>query len=180
MKKLFPLFSLVALFIFQACEGPIGPPGPVGPQGPQGPQGADGTNIVSEVFEVEVTFTEEDQYSALFLFEPEIFESDVVLAYNLWGVVEDNPIWRALPQSVFFENGILVYNYDFTTADFSLFLDGAIDPSTLGPEWTDNQIFRIVVVPGEFSGARIDWTNYEAVVEFLGLEDSDFKRIERN
>ncbi len=171
MKKLNLLaLSILVLIGFQACEGPEGPPGP---------PGLDGVNIVSEVFEVEVDFTAQNNFSEQFQFNPVIVESDVVLAFIEWELDGGNSVWRPLPQTVFFNNGgVLIYNFDFSRVDFRLFLDGAIDPATLGTEWTANQIFRVVVVPGDFASSRIDWTNYEAVTTLLGLKNEDFKRIE--
>lgn len=174
MRKLIAVLSLVSIFGFLACEGPVGP------AGPPGFDGNDGVNIVSEVFEVDVNFTPENDFSEIFLFEPAILPGDVVLTFIQWEVDNNNSIWRALPQNIFFEEGVLIYNYDFTQTDFRLFLDGPLDYSLLGPEWAENQLFRVVVVPGDFAGSRIDWTNYEAVVKLLNLKDEDFKRIELN
>jgi hypothetical protein len=78
-------------------------------------------------------------------------------------------------QNIFFDQGVLIYNHDFTSTDFRLFLDGPLDYSTLSADWTQNQVFRIVVVPGDYAGARIDYTNYEAVTRMLGIEEYDFK-----
>jgi hypothetical protein len=171
MKKL-NLFavSIISLLLFQACEGPVGPPGL---------PGVDGVNIVSEVFEEEVTFNNGNDFSRQFNFTPPIIQSDVVLAFMEWEIDGGKSVWRALPQTVFFnEGGVLIYNYDFTDINFRLFLDGAIDPQTLGPAWTDNILFRVIVVPGDFASSRIDFTNYEAVTAMLGLKDEDFKRPE--
>jgi len=171
MKKLNLLaFSIIVLIGFQACEGPQGPPGF---------DGLDGVNIVSEVFEVEVDFTEENNYSEQLRFDPTIIESDVVLAFIEWEIDGGNSVWRALPQTVFFnEGGVLIYNYDFTQVDFRLFLDGAINPANLGEEWRINQLFRVIVVPGDYASSRMDFTNYEAITAMLGLKDEDFKRID--
>lgn len=59
-----------------------------------------------------------------------------------------------------------------------MFLDGPIDFGTLGAEWRNDQAFRVIVVPGDFTSSRIDFTNYEAVTQLLGLEEEDFKKIE--
>lgn len=169
------ILALFGLVVFQACEGPLGP------EGPQGPQGENGITVVSEVFEVEVDFNAANNYSEVFTFDPVIVESDVVLSFVLWEVDGETPIWRAMPQTAYFEQGgVLVYNYDFTRSDFSLFLDGNLDLSTLSADWTDNQLFRVVVLPGDFASAnaRIDLTDYAAVTQLLGLTDEDFKRIE--
>ncbi|HSF53331.1 MAG TPA: hypothetical protein VLA71_06240 [Algoriphagus sp.] len=175
MKKIFSILTLIGIVAFQACEGPEGP---IGPQGPQGVEGEPGVNIVSEVFEVTVDFTSENEFEAVFEFDPVLVESDVVLAFIEWERAGQTPIWRALPQTIFFEEGVLMYNHDFTSADFRLFLDGPLDYSLLGTDWTQDQTFRIVVVPGDFTNSRIDFTNYEAVTEMLGIEESDFNKVQ--
>jgi hypothetical protein len=171
MKKLLAIsLSLFGILFFQACEGPVGPPGL---------DGLDGVNIVSRVIEVEVNFTQANNYIEKLMFDQANIESDVVLAFIEWEIDGGNSVWRALPQTVFFnEGGVLIYNYDFSKVDFRLFLDGAIDPATLGDEWRLNQLFRVIVVPGDYASNRIDFTNYEAVTAMLGLKDEDFKRID--
>ncbi len=172
MRKIFAVFGLLGILVFQGCEGPPGPPGF------PGEDGVDGVNVVAEVFEVELDFTAENDFSEVFQFDPAIIESDVVLVFIEWEREGTTPIWRALPQTVFFDQGVLIYNYDFTSKDFRLFLDGPMDYATLGNEWKMNQAFRVIVVPGDYASARLDLTNYEAVTELLGLKDEDFKRIE--
>ncbi|WP_026950893.1 hypothetical protein [Algoriphagus mannitolivorans] len=168
MNRYLTIFALIGLLAFQACEGPMGPPGP---------EGAPGVTIVGEAFEVEVDFTSQNGYEGIFDFQPAILESDVVLAFIEWETSNNQSVWRALPQTVFFNEGVLMYNYDFTRSDFRIFLDGPLNFSTLGPEWTQDQVFRIVVVPADFAGARIDWTDYEGVTRLLGLEDGDFYKL---
>lgn len=181
MKRLLSIFGLAVLLAFQACEGPEGPQGLQGPQGPQGLQGAPGApgvNIVGTTYEATVDFTSENEFGVTLEFPEELVESDVVLTYILWDVVEERPIWRAVPQTIFFQEGPLVYNFDFTQVDIRLFLEGTVNFSALDDVWTQGQIFRIVVVPSDFPDARIDYSDYEAVTKMLGIKDSDFKRIE--
>ncbi|WP_111672383.1 collagen-like triple helix repeat-containing protein [Algoriphagus litoralis] len=183
MRKLSSIFGLILLIAFQACEGPEGPQGVPGPQGPQGLQGvpgapgAPGVNIVGTTYEAEVDFTAEENWGVVLDFPEELVESDAVLTYILWDVVDERPIWRAVPQTIFFPAGPLVYNFDFSTVDIRLFLEGTVDPASLDDVWTQGQIFRIVVVPSDFPDAKIDWTNYEAVTKLLGIEDSDFQKL---
>lgn len=179
MKKIMLLLFVSAIFL--GCEGPQGPQGYDGPQGPQGPPGP--TGDISQVFEVSKTFTKTNSFRELFAFPPSkitVLDSDVVLVYLLWEEVEENnkvvKIWRALPQTVFIQNkGIFAYNFDFTTADVSFFLEGNFDLSTLTPNYLQNQIFRVVVVPADFASARksaVDLSDYDAVVKAYGVDDS--------
>jgi hypothetical protein len=184
-KTVLPLF-FAFLYVLVACEGPVGPEGIPGPQGPPGEDGEGG--LIGSVFEVEGDFNAGNEYGFGFEFpsdEIEVFESDAVLIYISWDQIEvtDEPpinIWRLLPQTVFLEGGALQYNYDHTFTDVNIFLDGTIDFSTLGDEYTQNQLFRIVIIPAGFidPNARmdIDYSNYEEVIHTFGLDDSNVKR----
>ncbi|HLW19509.1 MAG TPA: hypothetical protein VKX33_04265 [Cyclobacteriaceae bacterium] len=165
MKKIFLLAFAVGALVFQGCEGPMGP---------QGPQGPDGGIIVSSSFELELDFTAANQYEVREDYGFEVLPSDVVLVYILWEN-DGKEIWRLLPQSVFFQEGVLQYNFDFTDVDVKLFLDGTINFGTLEPEWTQDQVFRVVIVPADNVG-RLDYSNYDAVTKMLGLEDEDFQK----
>ncbi|WP_113924992.1 collagen-like triple helix repeat-containing protein [Cognataquiflexum aquatile] len=174
MRKLLSFFLLAAFVVISACEGPMGPPGLTGPQGPQGQAGV---NIVAEAFEVDVNFTAANDYMAVFDFQPPIFEDDVVMIYISWEFANGNTIWRALPQTLFLEEGVLVYNYDFSRVDFSVFLESSFDPGILPLDFTRNQVFRVVIIPADL-GSRIDYNDYEGVVKMLGLSDKDFVKLE--
>lgn len=170
MKRIFLLLAVVAMTAFQSCEGD---------PGPAGPPGADG--LIAEVFEVTTNFVPtadpETSYRSFFDLNPAIFTSDVVLVYELSGVFDGNDIWKPLPQTYTFDNGgILLYNFDFTVNDFSIFMDANFDRSTLDATWTQNRTFRIVIIPGEFSNI-IDVNNYNAVSETFGLENSEIKTL---
>ncbi|WP_194776402.1 hypothetical protein [Pararhodonellum marinum] len=170
MKKL-----LIALFVigglgFQACEGPQGPPGGPGPVGPAGPAGI---NIVAEVFELDLDFTQQNDYANFFPLDPELFPGDVLLIYIAWDFNNGEPVWRQLPQLVLFEEGVLQYNFDFTIEDFSIFLETSFDPGILSNEWTIDQLFRVVIVPGDLANARIDFSDYNAVMQLIGVDESD-------
>ena len=178
MNRILTIFALIGLVAFQACEGPEGPQGLQGEQGLQGVPGTPGVNIVATTYEATVDFTAEDGWGVVLSFPEELVESDVVLTYILWDVDGEKPIWRAVPQTIFVGSGALVYNFDFTYTDISLFLEGSVDPATLDDLWTKNQIFRIVVVPSDYPDSRIDFTNYDAVTAMLGIKDEDFQKLE--
>ncbi|MBN7811383.1 collagen-like protein [Algoriphagus sp. H41] len=178
MNKILSIFVLIGLVAFQACEGPEGPMGPQGEQGLQGVPGTPGVNIVGTTYEATVDFTADGGWGVVLAFPEELVESDVILTYILWDVDDERPIWRAVPQTIFFPEGPLVYNFDFTQVDIRLFLEGPLNKATLDDVWTKEQIFRIVVVPSDFPDARIDFTDYEAVTKMLGIKDSDFQKLE--
>lgn len=162
MKKILLLFSAVVMFVLQGCEGPMGPPGPPGPM------------FEAEVFEVTRSFGPNNNFSSLITLNPPILDSDIVLVYLLWDVDNGTPIWRQMPQTVQLDEGDLQYNFDFTRFDVNLFLSSADFPLTiLGPQWTQNQTFRIVLIPGYFGSARIDFSDYNAVMNMLELSEKD-------
>jgi hypothetical protein len=172
MKKLVLLFSAIGMIALQSCEGPAGPPGPPGLPGQGG--------FEAEVFEVTRTFSQGNNFSSLIPLNPPIFASDVVLVYLLWDVDVNTPIWRLMPQTVQLDEGDLIYNFDFTRFDVSLFLSSADFPLTiLGPQWTNNQTFRIVLIPGFFgSNLRVNYNDYEAVMNMIGKTEADVRPIE--
>lgn len=162
MKKILLLFSVVGMLVLQGCEGPPGPPGPPG------------YNIEAAVFERTIDFNFGNNFSDLITFNPPILEADVVLVYLLWEVDGGTPIWRLMPQTVQLDEGDLQYNYDFTRYDVNIFMSSADFPLTiLGPQWTQDQTFRIVLVPGYFGSARVDFNDYDAVMNMLSLEEGD-------
>jgi hypothetical protein len=171
MKNLLIILFAGSILFIQSCVGPAGP------EGPQGLPGKDGGIEFSQVFEIKTSFTNANKYEAVFDFKPAIFESDMVVAFILWETLNNNKVWRPLPQSVFFDEGVLVYNFDFTRNDFRLFLETTFDPRSLGSDWTANQTFRVVVVPGEFANARLDLSNYEAVMKLINATEDDVVKL---
>lgn len=160
MKKITLVLAIIGMITLQSCEGPQGVPG------------RDGVSVEAEVFEVTRNFSAGNNYSSLIPLNPPIFASDVVLVYLLWDVDGNTPIWRLMPQTVQLLEGDLQYNYDFTRFDVNLFLDSAdFNLNILGPQWTQNQTFRIVLVPGYFASARVDFSNYEEVMQMLSLNE---------
>lgn len=172
MKKIFQIFALIGIIGFHACEGPEGP------IGLQGEQGEPGIVLVGSTIEVEVDFTAANDYQSLFDTPFKLEESDGLLVYRLSGIQDNKDVWRLLPQTYFFQEGVLQYNFDYTVDDVNIFLDGAIDLSTVPAQWATDQVFRVIVVPSDFVNNRIDFNDYEAVTQMLGITDSDFKKIE--
>jgi hypothetical protein len=165
MKKIFLLFAIISFTVFQSCTGPEGPPGQ---------PGLNGNAFEAEVFEVTRNLNASSNFSAFVPLNPSILPADVVLTYVLWEVDNGLPIWRLLPQTVQLDEGDLQYNYDFTRFDVNIFLSSADFPLTiLGPQWTQNQTFRIVLIPGFFASAKMDYSNYDQVMLNLQLTESD-------
>lgn len=188
MKRLKLILPLVTLLVFAACsnEGPPGPMGPRGYDGLQGPQGEQGeSGYVFEWEEVDFAeFNEAETELQAILPYPDNFEgltSDVALVYFLWGDYETNDgeiveIWRQLPQLIRTPSGTINYNFDFSKYDVRLFLQPDYSFDLLEPIDTDGWVVRVVIVPGDFwDSGRVDFSDYKAVKEALGLPDLDKK-----
>ena len=135
---------LASFFIVTSCEGPMGPPG------------MDGDTLLGSVFEIEGDFTAANQYQLFYDFPNnfEIYDTDVVLVYILWDVVTVNgknvDVWRPLPQTLVFDEGVLQYNFDYTVNDVRVFLETTLPVGSLLPAETQDQVFRIAVLPADF------------------------------
>jgi hypothetical protein len=184
MKNLGRFFALLIAIAGISCEGPTGPPGI------DGEDGQDGVNILGSVYDIVGDFTPSNDYSLFSVFAEdvpglEVFETDVVLVYILWDQIDDPTgpidIWRLLPQTRLLQQGILQYNYDFTFEDVSIFLESDFDLGTLQPGDTDNQVFRIAILPADGAGKRnIDVTNMQEVIEYLNVTESTIPRLDKN
>lgn len=174
MKKIASLLFLFAM-VLTSCTGDQGPVGPPGLTGSPGAPGEDGGIIVSSAFEIEVDFNTDNGFSHTEAYGNnfEVHETDVTLVYMSWETIDGKDIWRLLPQSVIFDDGTLVYNYDFTQTDVRFFLDGTKNLTTLDDEWTQKQVFRVVVIPADNLG--VDVSNLNAVMEANNITNFQIK-----
>ena len=185
MKKFSLLLGTFITVFFISCEGPAGPPGF---DGLDGLDGEDGINILGQVIDIEGSFTPGNDYSIVYEFPQtiEVFETDVILIYILWEQLangNDAPIdvWRLLPQTRLLNQGTLIYNYDHTFMDVNVFLEADFDLGTLTAADTQNQVFRIAVVPAEkLAGSKMDRSNINAVMSTLGVAEKDVQRFKMN
>lgn len=166
MKYIVLFLAVSSSFFFSSCEGPTGPPG------------EPGINILGQVFEVTVDFTVGNDFQQLVSIpnNVEVFESDVILVYWLEDVVPGGggtiDLWSQLPQTIYLDGGgSFQYTFNHSFIDVLLFLQGDIDLSTLGNGFTNDQVFRIAVVPSEFADANLtmDQLMSSGEVEFIGL-----------
>ncbi|BAO77632.1 hypothetical protein [Winogradskyella sp. PG-2] len=162
MKKIVSFLTVFALLL-TACEGPQGPPGF------DGFDGLDGEIIASSAFEIELDFIEADNYEFIEAYGFDVLPTDVTLVYILWETLNGQDVWRLVPQTVQFNDGNLVYNYDFTQTDVRFFLDGTTDFTTLDDAFTLAQVFRVVVVPADNVG-RTDITDINNVISKYNIE----------
>lgn len=174
MKNVF--IAIFGLLVLTSCEGDRGPQGPPGPQGPY---------IVGTVFEIaNVNFNPGNNYSFIRNFydyvpgDIEIYDSDVVLIYLNEGVANNgNDIWSLMPQTFFLSGGgSMQYNYNHTLTDFEIYLHGNVNLDALPLNLTQNQIFRIAILPAELAqNTEIDITDYNSVISAMQAENPDFE-----
>ncbi len=158
MKNILAL-SILSILLFTSCEGPSGPPGPPG------------INILGQVFEATINLNNFNNFQKVVTIPNsiEVYESDVVLVYRYEGTFDNADIWTPLPATYFDANGTFLYTFNHTYFDLKFFLDGNFNLNTLGVEWTNDQTFRIAIVPAEFASANLTMEQLEssANVEFI-------------
>ena len=171
---------LLALAGCNNNDGLIGPEGPQGPKGDPGPQGVAGES--GFLFEyVDIDFVAPDYEVLLELPQDfEVFNEDKALVYLLWEVTsEDVDVWRLLPQTIFLDEGMFQYNYDFTMYDVKLFMDATFPLANLQEGDLLNQVVRVVIIPAQFwESGRVDFSNYDEVADMLGIPELKVNRKE--
>lgn len=136
-------------------------------------------DTIGEVFEVTRSFNSTNNYSSLINFPHIIYPSDMVLAYRLDGVVNGTDVWKLLPQTFYFADGTLDFRYefDFTQYDINIYMDG-FDLATVSPNYRNNQVFRVVIVPANFSNrVELNTQDYKAVIKALKIDESKIVKM---
>ncbi|MGV3461037.1 MAG: hypothetical protein ACO1N9_11365 [Flavobacterium sp.] len=152
MKKIFLFITVASTAFFASCSNDDD----VNTDYDTYPESFDITNV---------DFTAGNNYSYLVPLDPPIFNSDVVLVYRR--TVDDGfSVWQSIPRTLYLDAGDEIdYDFNFTADDVSIFMGSNFDLA-LAPEFTQNQTFRIVLVPA-FVAQNIDTDNYDAVMSAL-------------
>ena len=172
MKKIALLLAITLPILFSNCTSEPGPPGPQGPQG---------NTVEAEVFElknINFGFNAADGYNIYQTLNPQLLPSDVILIYRLSGLINSTtPIWQQIPRTLFLPEGELDYDFDFSKQDFTIYAGGTYNLA-ITPSYINNQTFRIVIIPGYFSGKSansVDLSNYEQVIKYYGIDDTKIR-----
>ncbi|MBC7749265.1 MAG: hypothetical protein H7Z76_11940 [Methylotenera sp.] len=132
----------------------------------------------TEVFEVTTSFNSNNNYSSLVEFNPPIYSSDSVLVYHLYDTVNGQDIWKLMPQTYYFnDGGALDFNFDYSRFNVNVFLLANFSLNTLPSSWTQNQTFRIVIIPDGFA-KTINKNNIDSVMSALKVDKSEVKKID--
>lgn len=172
MKNIFLLLAFSTTILFTSCEGD---------PGPQGAPGFDGGLVYGQVFETTVNFNSGNNFENLIAYPSnvEVYESDVVLIYHLVETISGNggpiDVWEQLPQTYFPPQGTLLYSFDHTFLDVNIFLDANFDLNTLGSEFTNDQTFRVAIVPAEFAKTSLSMTQ---ILEMMQVDASQIEKIQ--
>lgn len=200
MKKLLRLAFIAAIVFGVSCEGPEGPPGPEGEPGPQGaqgptgPQGPAGTASSGKVLDLSGWTFEPDEdgnYALGLEFEEyglDFSDNHTLMVYRLISVDEENedPVWAPLPQNLVGDEGSVQYSFIFTPLYMYIVLSATFDLAEY-PGLTEEQVFRIVAIPGEaLEGARTTGTprdlraySYEEILKMFRISDKEVPLLEQ-
>lgn len=135
-------------------------------------------DTIGQTLEFTTNFTSANGFSDRFVFNENIFDSDVVLVFRLEEVSSGLDVWEPLPTASFFFindttgaiEGFLNYRFNFTIGDVDVILNSDA-PQLAGPEFTNNQTFRVVVVPADFAqNTDVDLLNFDQLSTALNLE----------
>ncbi len=131
----------------------------------------------TEVFEVNTSFDRLNNYERRVIFDSPIYSSDNVLVYHLYDVVNGQDVWKLMPQTYYFSGGDeLDFNFDYTRSYVDIYLTANFNLNTLSFDWTQNQTFKIVIIPDGFA-TTINKNNINAVLSALKVSQADVKKI---
>ncbi|SHM63174.1 hypothetical protein [Flavobacterium xanthum] len=165
MKKITLFLVFIGMMALQSCEvTEVYDNTDIGPR--------------TEVFEVTTSFNSNNNYSSLVEFNPPIYSSDSVLVYHLYDTVNGQDIWKLMPQTYYFnDGGALDFNFDYSRFNVNIFLSANFSLNTLPSSWTQNQTFRIVILPDGFA-KTINKNNIDSVMSALKVDKSEVKKID--
>lgn len=170
MRKIFVLLAMVSTAAFTGCTINDDQPDVI----------TNNYTLKAEMFELtNVDFDASANFRALYDLGAPIHPADMILVYRLKEVFQGNDVWELIPRTYYFDDEQeLDYDYNFTRNDIELYLDftNGLDLNAI-PEFTQNQIFRIVIIPGYDNTARMDFTNYDAVIKTFGISEENIKRL---
>jgi hypothetical protein len=175
MKRIIFLLAVIGIISLQSCTVN---------EGRNGLDGQNGYSAESEVFEIKNTnfgYSSSNGYTIYRQLNPQIRAADVLLIFRLSGTINPTtPIWQQIPRTLYVPQGELDYDFDFSKQDFTIYAGGNYNLN-LTPNYIQNQTFRIVIVPGTFSGKsseNLKDLSYAEVIEKYNIDDSHVKTLD--
>jgi hypothetical protein len=164
MKKFFPilLLAFVSLFIFSCKDD-------------------EDFDTYSKVADVTGSFNNANSYA--FTQGIDIQGTDVVLVYRWLG-----DSWQQIPKMMYLSNNReFQYNFVFDNKNVQISIDDEnFDLATLNAseatQYLNSQRFRIVLVPASAAKgtSTVDTSDYNAVIKYYNLNDSNVKNVKVN
>lgn len=168
MKKIFLLLVTAAAVTFTSCNN-------------DDDRSVVDNDTIGETFDVgNVNFFPDQDgiYAATVPLDPAIFDSDVILVYRQSGLSAGNPVWDLMPNAYYLPEGELNYSADFSVNEVVLYVSAEF-PLETNPQFTQNQRFRIVIVPSDFSDT-VNTNDYNAVMSALDKSENDVQMLDLN
>ena len=134
---------------------------------------ADGNTIAETIDLIGVDLTLDPntgRYALVYPLNPVIYDTDVVLVYRRF--VDDGfTVWQPIPRTLYFDNDDeLDYDFNFSANDVLIYAGGNFDLA-FAQGYTQNQDFRIVIVPSDFAG-DLNGADYDEVARKLNIKES--------
>lgn len=136
-------------------------------------------DTVATVTETTISFNNGNSFSKLVNLD-NVYPLDMVLVYRQgYDAIANTNVWELTPRNYNFDNGdVIGYDFNFTQADVLIYMLGNFDLSEASGTYTQNQVFRIVVIPGSANGvgkmaAKADFKDYNAVIKAYGIDESN-------
>ena len=93
----------------------------------------------------------------------------IVFLQNGIDTANNLPLWDALPRTFFLDDEPIIYNFNFSVGGIEILIDSGngFDKTSIPRDFTDNQLFRIAVLPGQFSTSGKILTNENLSLETI-------------
>lgn len=137
------------------------------------------------VADITRSFTASDDFNNLYgiyeTFSSPIPSTDVILVYRL-DDSSGTAVWKLLPKTYYFnEGGELDYTFDFTSRDIQISAEANFNLTTTTTEfkneYLNNQTFRVVFIPASGKTSRVNFENYNEVINYFNIDDSSVVKL---
>jgi len=135
-------------------------------------------DTVARVIQTTQSFNSGNDFARLIDID-NMFPEDMVLVYRQgYDATANSNVWELTPRNYNFDNGdVIGYDFNFTQADVLIYMVANFNLSDASAAYTQNQVFRIVIIPGSPNGVgkmapKADFKDYKAVVKAYGIDET--------